>query len=244
MTELRSGGALHDRSELLRAADRGRTSTSTNHAPRRGVQPNTRQPARKNNRRDKYSPFACSCVHRWRHIFMFHRLSKLVLLTRHQGRKVTPAVSHQRGLPTRPMFLRPGPQVAVEMLAYRRQTDYQANLLEDHQPAKRSQRFASALSCSRFAMRNARADSANSANSRVSHSETATGALAVTRSKRSASAPRLHRKLPAIAIGIMKPEPHILRARRLRSDLVSGIFEFYFFLLQVSERLPQRRHVR
>lgn len=42
----------------------------------------------------------------------------------------------------------------------------------------------------------------------------------------------------------MKPEAHVPGAGRLRTDLVTWIFEVYLVFLQMRERSSQRRHVR
>src|SRR6266849_1652151 len=53
----------------------------------------------------------------------------------------------------------------------------------------------------------------------------------------------LHTQLPAIAILIVEPDAHVLRARRFRTDFLARILEIDFMFLQMRERLSQDRHV-
>ena len=50
-------------------------------------------------------------------------------------------------------------------------------------------------------------------------------------------------KLPAIAVGVMKPYAHVRGAGSLRADFVARIFYLDLVLLQVLERSSQRGHV-
>jgi hypothetical protein len=60
----------------------------------------------------------------------------------------------------------------------------------------------------------------------------------------------LNGQFPAIAVGIVKPEAHVGRARSFRANFVSGILKFSADLLQVIKRFAQggqvgqvKRHV-
>src|SRR5579872_4802491 len=51
-----------------------------------------------------------------------------------------------------------------------------------------------------------------------------------------------NRKLPTVPVWVMKPKPHVLGARRFRTDLVTRVFEFDLLPLQPCERCFEFSH--
>src|SRR3954466_9493024 len=52
-----------------------------------------------------------------------------------------------------------------------------------------------------------------------------------------------HAQLPAVAVGIMEPQPDVVRARGFWTDFVAGIFNIDADLLQMRECLSYRHQV-